>query len=126
MPNRFGRGTGGGKRMSAAGMGFGFGGSSPPWPYTGRGRGGLPRGAYPSTGVFGTIGRWLSPYRPGYQAGPGVYQQYAPPAYATRNVPSDSQVTPDQELDFLRDQAEAVNEQLEHIEARIKDLESDK
>lgn len=27
--------------------GYGFHGSSPPWPYVGRGRGGMPRCAYP-------------------------------------------------------------------------------
>ena len=40
----YGRGMGLGRR---AGAGFGFRGASPPWPYYGRGRGGLPRCAYP-------------------------------------------------------------------------------
>jgi len=36
------------------GQGFAFRGSSPPWPYVGRGRGGLPRCAYP--GIFDFVG----------------------------------------------------------------------
>ena len=43
----FGRVAGPGRGFGA---GFGFGGSSPPWPYFGRGRGGLPRCAYPGPG----------------------------------------------------------------------------
>jgi prefoldin subunit 5 len=35
------------------------------------------------------------------------------------------QMTREQELDFLRSQAEAVKGQLEQIDARIKELETD-
>jgi len=45
-------------------------------------------------------------------AAPGAYP-YAP------------QMTREQELDFLRDQAEAVKEQLEQIDTRIKELETE-
>ena len=34
--------------------------------------------------------------------------------------------TPEQELDFLKSEAEAIKGQLEQIEARIRDLESEK
>jgi hypothetical protein len=40
-----------------------------------------------------------------------------PPAY---------QVTPDQELDFLKNQAELIKGQLEQIESRMRDLETEK
>ena len=35
-------------------------------------------------------------------------------------------MTPEQELDFLKNQAEAIKGQLEQIEARTRDLESEK
>ena len=47
MAYGFGRGSG---LRSGFGAGFGFRSSSPPWPYFGRGRGGLPRCAYPGLG----------------------------------------------------------------------------
>jgi len=34
-------------------------------------------------------------------------------------------MTPEQELDFLRSQAEAIKGQLEQIEARMRDLETE-
>jgi hypothetical protein len=46
MPRGFGFGWRTGSRQGF-GAGFAFRGSSPPWPYFGRGRGGLPRCAYP-------------------------------------------------------------------------------
>jgi hypothetical protein len=42
----YGYGRGAGLRRGP-GAGYGFRGFSPPWPYYGRGRGGLPRCAYP-------------------------------------------------------------------------------
>lgn len=36
------------------------------------------------------------------------------------------QMTREQELDFLRSQAEAIKEQLEQIDARMRDMESEK
>ena len=35
-------------------------------------------------------------------------------------------MTPEQELDFLKNQAEAIKGQLEQIEVRMQDLESEK
>jgi hypothetical protein len=48
-----------------------------------------------------------------------------PYAATQRAAPFASQMTREQELDFLRSEAEAVEEQLEQIEARIRDLESE-
>jgi hypothetical protein len=89
----YGRGFGGRR----GGAGFGFRGSSPPWPYVGRGRGGLPRCAYPGlTGAAVPYGQ--GPFEP---------------------VP-----TGGEELNILRSQAEATKRQLEDIERRIKELEN--
>jgi len=41
-------------------------------------------------------------------------------------VPFAPQMTREQELDFLRNQAEAVREQLDEIESRIREAESEK
>lgn len=79
------------------GGGFGFRGASPPWPYVGRGRGGLPRCWYPGLAA-------VPPYAP------------TPPLYAP-------QMAQDQELDWLKSQAEVVKAELDRIEARIRDLE---
>ena len=87
------RGPGG---RGGGGAGFVFRGSSPPYPYVGRGRGGLPRCAYP--GLTGTN----APYNP---------------------VPFQNAPTGDEELGFLRSQAEATKQQLHDIERRIKELE---
>jgi hypothetical protein len=134
MPNGFGRGFGfgrGGGFGFRGGMGFGFRGSSPPWPYVGIGRGGLPRHAYFLSGAMGAPAQWpyqQAPYpeSPGVGFGQGYYSPYtaAPPAFG--NVPFGQQLTPEQELDFLRNQAEAINEQLEQIESRMHELESEK
>lgn len=105
MPNGFGRGSGRG-----GGMGFGFRGSSPPWPYVGRGRGGLPRCGY-FTGGPGVAPR---PYQPPYYG-----QQPEAPGYA----PFTPQMTSEEELDYLKNQAEAIKEQLNQIDSRMRDLE---
>ena len=106
MPSGFGRGRG---------RGFGFRGSSPPWPYVGIGRGGLPRHEYFLSGATGAPAQWP------YQQAP-----YAAASPAFSNVPLTSQITPEQELDFLRNQAEAIGEQLEQIETRMHSLESER
>jgi len=83
---------------SRGGMGFGFRGSSPPWPYVGIGRGGLPRCGYflsGATGIPSASGTVL----------------FAP------------QISREQELDFLKNQANAIRSQLEQIEARVCELE---
>ncbi len=79
------------------GMGFGFRGSSPPWPYVGRSRGGLPRCGYFSSGAAAAPASGAAPFAP--------------------------QMTKEQELNFLKSQAEAIKGQLEQIEARMRDLE---
>lgn len=85
------------------GYGFGFRGASPPWPYVGRGRGGLPRCWYP--GAF-----MAPPFHGGYPAPGGM--PYAP--HKTR----------EQELDFLKEESNALRGQLEEIQARIKEVET--
>jgi len=125
MPNGYGRGFG------RKGWGFGFRGSSPPWPYVGIGRGGLPRCGYFLGGVAGMP---VPPAYPSYGS-PGAvpyggmaYQGAMPYGYAGAPMGADSyapQMTREQELDFLRSQAEAIKGQLEQIDARIKELETE-
>ena len=103
----FGKGPGSGR-----GMGFGFRGSSPPWPYVGLGRGGLPRCSYFFGGAAGAPPAW--PHQPAYPFYGGA------PA-----TPFTPQMTRGEELDFLKNQAEAVKEELEQIEKRARDLESE-
>jgi len=82
------------------GGGFGFRGASPPWPYVGRGRGGLPRCWYPGAVM-------APPYLP-------VPQLYS------------AQMTSEQEIDWLKSQAEAIKAELNRVEAGIRDLETGK
>ena len=127
MPNGFGRGFG-----FRGGMGFGFRGSSPPWPYVGLGRGGLPRCGYFFSGAAGAPVAW--PYQPApYPAGPGFdvgqaqYPFYSGAPMAGTPPPSGAfapQMTPEQELDFLKSQADMVKSQLEQIESRMSGLEA--
>ncbi len=111
MPNGFGQGRGFGR---GGGRGFGFRGSSPPWPYVGRGRGGLPRGSY----YFGGAGVTV----------PGTYQPqsfYSGMPPAPGYAPYSPQMTPEDELNYMKDQAQAIKGQLEEIESRMRDLEAD-
>ena len=101
MPYGFGRG---GSYGRGGGMGFGFQGSSPPWPYVGRGRGGLPRCGY----YFGA------------NAGPLPYREPAYPGAAYH-----PRMTREEELNYMKDQAEAIKSQLEEIESKMRDLESE-
>jgi hypothetical protein len=98
------------------GRGFGFRGYSPPWPYVGRGRGGLPRcwayTPYAENPYFGAY----SPYGTGYPypeglEGPGM-PPFGPP------------LPPDQEVAFLKNQADMLRLQLDQIDARVKQLEN--
>lgn len=110
MPDGFGRGSG---RGFGGGMGFGFRGSSPPWPYVGRGRGGLPRCGY-FAGTAGAPAPWS--YNPSFYRGMSnapEYPPYAPP------------MTRDEELKYLKEEAEAIKGQLEEIESRMRDLEKE-
>ena len=104
-PRGMGMMTGGGRgicnprgvRPHYLGYGFGFRGASPAWPYAGRGRGGLPRCWYP-----GASGRGA--------------------ANATPLVAS-SPPSPEEELDFLKEQSNAMKHEMEEIERRIQELE---
>lgn len=107
--NGIGRGIGGGR-------GFGFRGSSPSWPYIGRGRGGLPRCGY-FAGGYGNIAQ-AQPYRetPYYA---GTTQPYGAGT-------GSAQMTRDEELDFLKNQARTIGDELEYIRKRIQDIEGGK
>jgi hypothetical protein len=87
------------------GMGFGFRGSSPPWPHVGRGRGGLPRCGYYS-------GANAAPW-------PGREPFYPEAPYYPR-------MTREEELSYMKDQAEKIKSQLKEIESRMRDLEDEK
>ena len=66
---------------------------------------------YPPPGGFGTQGMSQMPYYPppgGYGA-PGM-SPYGPP------------MAPEQEINFLRDQAQMLKQQMDQIDARIKEL----
>ena len=143
MPNGFGFGRGGRGRGwgmgygFGGGMGFGFRGSSPPWPYVGRGRGGLPRCGYFLSGAAGAPVAWpyqqtAYPASPGFSAGQAPYPSYggAWPSHfyggypAPGATPYSPSMTREQELDFLKGQADAIKGQLEEIETRVKELEA--
>jgi hypothetical protein len=51
-------------------------------------------------------------------SGPGM-----PYAYPGFQPPPGLMMTPDQEVEMLKNQAEFLNQQIEHINARIKELE---
>jgi len=110
MPYGFGRGGGYG-RGYGGGMGYGFRGSSPPWPYIGRGRGGLPRCGYFTSGA-GAPG-FYEPSFQGMQAA-ADYPPYTPP------------MSGDEALSYLKDRAEAIKNELEEISSRINDLDTNK
>jgi hypothetical protein len=96
-------------------MRFGF---SPGWQ--GRSPTGLPPGA-----TYLTTGQWPTPQAQAYwqamQAGQAPYPFYGEaPAGATPFAP---QMSPEQELDFLKNQAQTIKGQLEQIETRMRELE---
>ena len=123
----YGFGRGFGRR---GGMGFGFRGSSPPWPYVGLGRGGLPRCGYFFSGAVGLPEAGITPQAQAYwqamPTGQVPYPSYGVPTTAPGTAPFASQMTPEQELDFLKNQAEAIKGQLEQIDVKMRDLESEK
>ena len=86
-------------------MGLGFRGSSPPWPYVGLGRGGLPRCGYSFRGAG--------------------FPSYQPVARAQATYrPFSASMSKEEELSYLKDQAQAVKDQLDNIESRMHDLEA--
>ena len=113
MANGFGRGRGMGRGFRG-GMGFGFRGASPPWPYVGLGRGGLPRCGYFLSGA-GAPAPWSYQAQPFYPGTPTTsgYAPYPP------------QMTRDEEVNYLKNQAEAIKGQLEEIESRMSDLKAE-
>ena len=128
MPNGLGKGRG----FFGGGIGFGFRGSSPPWPYIGRGRGGLPRCGYFLSGVAGTPAAWPYQWAP-YPTGLGFTPCPPPyPFYSGAPMPGGPptsgtfapQMTGEQELNYLKNQADMVKSQLEQIETRIRGLEA--
>ena len=134
----FGMGRGGG-----FGRGFGFRGYSPPWPYVGLGRGGLPRcGSYAAFGPtpyspYGMGGypppygeayassAGMEPMPPQYPEGPGQQTPYPPAGGfgAPGMSPFGPPMTPEQEIDFLKGQAQMLKEQLDQIDGRLGELE---
>jgi hypothetical protein len=112
---RYGAGIGYGK-------GFGFRGYSPPWPYIGRGRGGLPRCHYPYAGAYNYSWYDFPPGQP-YYASYGYYRHphhwsWAPPEEAFPYEMDSAQT-----LDYLKSQAEILNDELDQLNAKIKELE---
>jgi hypothetical protein len=116
MPNGLGYGRG---------RGFGFRGSSPPWPYVGRGRGGLPRCGY----FLGGAAR--APWPPTYWQSPSPSYGWGEPSYwgypggAPAGAPFAPATSREEELDFLKGRAETIKEELEQIEARVRELEKE-
>ena len=95
-----------------SGAGLGFRGSSPSWPYIGRGRGGLPR-----CGYHYNVTSTARPMQPPVSGRKTAGREY------TSGTP---QMTAEAELDYLKNQAQSIRTQLEHIDARIRDLEMEK
>ncbi len=109
------RGRGSGRRGGGGGgMGLGFRGSSPPWPYVGRGRGGLPRCGY-YIGPAAPIAGFSQP-RPFYSG--------TPPA--SGHAPYPAGMTKEDELNYMKNRAEAIKEELGEIESRMNDLDPKK
>jgi hypothetical protein len=99
-------------------MRFGF---SPGW------LGRSPTGLGPAASFFMT-GQWPTPQAQAYwqaaQAGQVPYPTYGAPSTAPGAVPFAPQMTQEQELDFLRKQADTVKGQLKQIESRLRELEA--
>jgi len=104
MPNGYGRR--GGNR--GGGIGFGFRGAAPPWPYVGRGRGGLPRCGY------------------NFYTGAPVSQSYWTKATPATGYTPNPTMSREEELNYMKEQADNIKGQLEQIESRISDLEAEK
>ena len=103
-------------------MRFGF---SPGW------QGRSPTGLGPGASYLMT-GQWPTPQAQSYwqamQAGQAPYPAYGAPAAAGAPpapgaAPFAPQVTHEQELGFLKSQADAIKGQLEQIESKVRELE---
>lgn len=88
------------------GRGIGFRGGLPPWPYVGRGRGGFPRCWYPEL--------WDYPPPAYYDYGPWEAPYYPQTPFT---------FTREQEIASLKEEAEAIKDDLASIEQRIAELE---
>jgi len=106
MPGFDGTGPGGMGPMTGGGRGF-----CSPW---GIGAGFARYGAPPRVG-YGYPYGWVG----------AAYPFYGAPAAATRATPFAPTMTREQELDFLKSQAQRMRGQLEQIEARIQQLGSE-
>lgn len=124
MPYGLGRGIGFGR-----GCGFGFRGAAPPYPFVGMGRGGLPRCWYFPGWTGAAPWAYPSAYRP-FRAGatpwayPSAYQPYYAPQPFSSYAPFTPPMSKEEELSYLKGQAEAIKDELERIEARVRELES--
>lgn len=101
----------------------GFDGTGPGGmgPMTGGGRGFCsPWGIRTASAGYGARPRWGYGYPYG-RAG-AAYPLYGGPANATGTMPFAPPMTREQELDFLKAQAQGMRDQLEQIEARIQQL----
>ena len=101
----------------------GFDGTGPRGmgPMTGGGRGFCnPRGTGAAFRGYGALPRrgYDSPYY-GWAA---PYPFYGAPASAPGTIPFAPQMTREQELDSLKNQAQAMRGQLEQVEARVREL----
>jgi len=106
MPYRDGRGRGFGSGWGReSGFRFGFRGASPLWSYVGIGRGGLPRHA------------WFT--------GATVYPPPVMNSPAYGDTGCQPEIGQEEELNYLKSQAEAIKDQLSKIESRMKDLEKE-
>ena len=117
-PRGMGPMTGGGRGFCGpwgVGRGYGFG-RGMPYPGIGQGAGyGMPYG-YPYGGA--------APY--GYAGSPAGTMPGVSSMPYPGGDPYAPQMTREQELDFLRSQAETIKGQLEQISGRIKELETEK
>ena len=105
----------------------GFDGTGPRGlgPMTGGGRGFCsPWGIGAAFAGYGTPPRVGYGY-PYYGWAGASYPFYGAPAGATGATPFAPPMTREQELDFLKNQAQGMKEELEQIEGRIRQLESE-
>ena len=115
MPGFDGTGPRGMGPMTGGGRGF-----CSPWGMRVPLRGG-PIPPYPRVPYAPYGGPGATPYYGGYA--PGAFMGMIPGApTAPGMTPSAPQAAPQQELDYLKNQAQMMREQLERIEARIQEL----